>query len=132
MLAPSSIVLTGGAACAPLRSGLIKGLSERGAFFREDHIDIRFLRGPANRFCSARGAALAIFRALIYRHLDDFKLLTGRAGSAGIADGHRLFSGLMDGLSPMDLPLGPAHPWERTPRRRELVRAAAPAETDDA
>jgi hypothetical protein len=128
MLAPSSITLTGSAACAPVKAGFIKGLSERGAFFREDHIEISCLRGQANRFCAARGAALAVFRALIYRQLGEFRRLTGRAGQSGLDEGERLFSSMMDPISFTDLPLGPRHPWTPASRRRELAFAVAPAE----
>jgi predicted NBD/HSP70 family sugar kinase len=125
MLAPSSITLTGSAACEPVRMGFVKGLSERGAFYREGKIHIDHLSGRANRFCSARGAALAVFRELIYRQLDQFQRLTGRAGQDALGEDERLFSALMEPIGATDLPLAREHPWASR-RRAEGLATAAP------
>jgi predicted NBD/HSP70 family sugar kinase len=107
-LAPDSITFTGSAACEPLVSGVKAGLADRGAFFmdRDDKdIELTPLRGDGNRFCPARGAALAVFRKHIYRKLDTFGRLNAKAKPDQLPNGERLFSNSMHFVARNHLPL---------------------------
>jgi predicted NBD/HSP70 family sugar kinase len=106
MLSPSSITLAGSAACEPLSKGFTAGLNGAGAFFGSDDIPITSTTGIRNRYSSARGAALCVFRSLIYRQLDEFSRLYTRAGERKLDDSDRLFSHHMRLIGAGALPLG--------------------------
>jgi len=105
MLSPSSITLAGSAACEPLSKGFTTGLNEAGAFFGED-VPVTSTTGVRNRYSSARGAALFVFRSLVYRQLDEFSRLYTRAGERKLDDSDRLFSRHMRLIGSGGLPLG--------------------------
>jgi predicted NBD/HSP70 family sugar kinase len=107
MLAPSSITLTGSAACDPVLAGFVSGLAERGAVVNEKKVRIQCLRSDNNRFGPARGAALSAFRDVIYRNVDEFARLYEKAGERHLPAGERLFSTRMRYVLRTELPLRP-------------------------
>jgi predicted NBD/HSP70 family sugar kinase len=106
MLGPSTITLAGSAACQRLAIGVKEGLIEGGGLFGTESIGVHYVRGSRNRFNAARGAALFVFRQLLYRKLDDFERLYARAGDRQLPPGERLFSQEMRLLDRSSLPLG--------------------------
>lgn len=106
MSAPSAIRLVGAGACEPVIEGLKDGLNDAGGFFGEQRIDIACATGANNTYSSARGAALFVFREVVYRHLDEFQRLYDRAKGRKLAPHERVFAKDMHAIVRDDLPLG--------------------------